>query len=412
VNVLQIHSTDAGLGGGPIAMLRLHDGLRKAGVGSRILCARATRPDSVSIPRSRGEGRLRAVAVRLGLNELHSIGSLSIPTLAAYRESDVLHLHCVHDGFFHYLALPRATRTKPGVYTLHDMWPFTGHCCHSFTCDRWTQGCGRCPDLQTPNAVRRDATAWEWRLKDWAYRRSNLTIVAPSRWMYERATRSMLQRFPIHHIPHGVDTDLYQPLDRELSRAALGLPRGKHVLLYLARRMNPSHAGARIKGPDLLARAVREMPPALKKDTVLVLIGEGSDALIGELDIATIPLGFVSSDRLKALAYSAADLLVFPSRAENAPLVLIEAMACGTPAVAFSIGGVPDMVRPGQTGVLAEPEDPKSLAAGIVRVLENPDLLRDLRGHCRRTAVDEYSLDQHIERHIALYRQALRSAAA
>lgn len=407
MKVLQIHATDAAIGGGSIAMLRLQEGLRKAGVKSRVLCLTTTDADSVALPKVRGEHRLRALTWRLGLNDLHCLGTFKIPTLSAYVDADLLHIHCLHSGFFNYLALPSLTKTKPALYTLHDMWPFTGHCVHSFDCDRWKSGCGKCPYPEMPNAVQRDATWWEWRLKDWSYRRSNLTFVAPSRWMYELARQSMLSHFPIQHIPHGVDTEVYQPLDREMSRAALGIPPGKKVLLYLARRMNPSHKASYIKGADVLAQALRDLPSSLRKDTVLLLVGEGASAFAGEVDMTTIPLGFVSSDRLKAVVYSAADLFLFPSRAENFPLVLIESMACGTPAVAFRVGGVPELVRPDVTGMLAEPEEAKQFSAGVVRLLEDTDLRAHLSVLCRAIALKEYSLDLHIDRHVALYRQAL-----
>ena len=411
MKVLQLHATDAAIGGGSIAMLRLQEGLGKAGVKSRVLSLTTTNADSVTLPRARGEHRLRALTWRLGLNDLHCLGTFRIPNLSAYIEADLLHIHCLHSGFFNYLALPSLTKTKPAVYTLHDMWPFTGHCVHSFDCERWKNGCGRCPYPELPNAIRRDATWWEWKLKDWAYRRSNLTFVAPSRWMYELARQSMLRDFSIHHIPHGVDTEVYQPLDREMSRAALGIPPGKKVLLYLARRMNPSHKASYIKGADVLAQALRDLPSSLKKETVVLLVGEGAKAFAGEVDMTTIPLGFLSSDRLKAVVYSAADLFLFPSRAENFPLVLLESMACGIPTVAFRVGGVPELVRPGVTGVLAEPQDAKQFSTGVAGLLEDTALRAHLSVECRAIALKEYSLDLHIDRHVALYRQALESIA-
>ncbi len=392
-------------------MLRLHDGLRNAGVQSRILCLKPTLQDSVAFPSVRGEGRLRAITSRLGLNELHSLSTFRIPNLAAYAEANLLHIHGVHGGYFNYLAWPRLTRTKPAIFTLHDMWPFTGHCVYSLDCERWKSGCGMCPYPEMPNAIRRDATRWEWRLKDWSYRRSNVTIVTPSTWLSELARQSMLQDFQIHHIPQGVDTDLYRPLDQEMSRAALGIPSGKKVLLFLVRRMNPSHKASFIKGADLLAQAIREMPPLLKKETVLLLVGQGGETFAKELDMAAIPLGFLSCDRLKALAYSAADVFVFPSRAENSPLVLIESIACGTPVVAFRIGGVPDSVRPGVTGFLAEPENHKQFSEGIVQLLEDTHLRKRLGHQCREIAVKEYPLNLHVDRHVALYQQTLKSVA-
>jgi glycosyltransferase involved in cell wall biosynthesis len=410
--VLQIHCTDSPGGGGPIAMLRLQDGVRKAGVHSTILCANRTDASSVVIPWVRGESRLQALTSRMGFNDLHGVGSFKILNLTPYAQADLLHIHCLHGGFFNPLALPLLTRTKPAIYTLHDMWPFTGHCVYSFDCERWKSGCGRCPYPDMPNAIRRDATRWEWKFKQWSYRRSNLTVVAPSKWIFDSARQSMFKDCRIEHIPYGVDTDVYRPLDQERSRADLGIPAGKNVLLYMVRRMDPSDKIAYIKGADLLVRALQDLPLSVRKETVLLLVGEGSDALAREVDMAVISLGFVSSDPRKAMAYSAADLFVFPTRADNLPLVLLESMACGTPMVSFQVGGVPDLVRPGVTGFLAEPEDPKGLSAGIVQLLEDGHLRARLRSHCRDTAVKEYSMTRYIDRHLSLYRDALDSLAA
>jgi glycosyltransferase involved in cell wall biosynthesis len=317
----------------------------------------------------------------------------------------------LHGGFFNYFALPGITRAKATVYTLHDMWPFTGHCVHSFDCDRWKIGCGMCPYPDMPTAVQRDATGLEWKIKEWNYRRSRLTVVVPSTWLYELASKSMLSRFPIKHIPHGVDTDLYCPLDRQLSRWALGIPTGKKVLLHVARRMSSKGTGY-IKGGDLLIKALQEVPASLRRETVLMMIGDGNDSVARELDMTVLPLGGLFHDRLKALAYSAADLFVFPSRAETFGLVAIESLACSTPVVAFRAGGMTDIVRPGVTGFLAEAENPKHLAEGIVRLLEDEDLLDRLRARCREVAVQEYNVSLYVERHLALYGDLLARVAA
>jgi len=292
------------------------------------------------------------------------------------------------------------------------MWPFTGHCVYSLDCDRWKTGCGHCPYPEMPNAIRRDATRVEWKLKEWSYLHSNMTFVAPSAWMYKLAQQSMLHQLKIHHIPYGLDTETYQPLDPEMSRVALGIPPRKRVLLYMVRRMNPSHKTSYIKGADVLAEAISNLPTALRRQTVLLLVGEGATDYARNIDIETVPLGFVSSDRLKCLAYSAADLFVFPTRADNLPLVLMESMACGTPAVSFKVGGVPDLVRPGVTGLLAEPQNPKELAERIVELLDDESLRARLGQQCRTIVEQEYSLDLYIQRHLALYRQAIDSMAA
>lgn len=405
MKVLQVLGSDTAKHGATIAMLRLQEGVRKAGVQSRVLCLQPTHADSVPMPRMRGEDRLKKLTSWLGFNELHPLGSFKIPNLAAYAEADLLHLHGLHGGFLNYLALPLLTKTKPAVYTLHDIWAFTGHCTYSFDCERWRIGCGRCPYPEIPNAIRRDTTWMEWKLKARSYRQSNLTFVAPSMWIYRLAQESMLKQMPIQHIPNGLDTDLYRPLDRDICRAALGIPAGKKVLLFASRRINPSTYS--VKGVDLLVRTLTDLPVSLRKEIVLLSMGVGREAFPQDFDMPVMSLGFVESDRLKAIAYSAADLFVYPTRADNMPLVLIESMACGTPAVSFNVGGVPDLVRPGLTGLLADPEDAKQLSAKILQLLEDDHLRTRLSRQCREVAVKEYNLDLYVNRHIALYQQTL-----
>ncbi len=412
MKVLHIHNTDAATGGGQIAMLRLHEGLRTADVCSSILCVNPTRNDSLRIPWVRGEYRLQLVTGPLGFNDLHCLSSFKIPKLPAYAEADVLHLHCLHGGFFNYLALPMLTKRKPTIYTLHDVWPFTGHCVCSFDCDRWKTGCGQCPYLDIPMAMSRDVSQWEWKLKNWSYRRSNFTVVAASTWVQKVARESMLNRFEIEHIPFGIDTDVYRPHDRRVSRAQLGIPEDKKVLFYMARGMNLSDKVSYIKGADLLVRALKGLPDSLRGETILLLAGEGCEAVAREVEMKTLCLGFMSADAQKAATYSAADLFVYPTRADTFGLVVLESLACGTPVVSFNVGGVPDLVRPRVTGALADPENSEQLSSAIVELLSNEPLLARLRHQCREIVEKEYSLDLYVNRHIALYHKTLESSQA
>lgn len=118
-------------------------------------------------------------------------------------------------------------------------------------------------------------------------------------------------------------------------------------------------------------------------------------------------LGYISSDRLKAVAYSAADLFLFPTRADNLPLVLQESMACGTPMVSFRIGGVPDLVRPGITSYLAQPENAQDFTVGIEQLLSDRSLREQMSQNCREITLQEYSLNLQAERYISLYKKAL-----
>jgi glycosyltransferase involved in cell wall biosynthesis len=220
--------------------------------------------------------------------------------------------------------------------------------------------------------------------------------------MTEQVQQSMLGHFPIHHIPNGVDTEAYRPLDPALCRVVLGIPAEKKVLMFAAGYLNRQH-----KGSDLLARALHALPASLKAEIVLLLLGEGGDAIVDRFDVQVMPLGFVGGHRFKAVAYSAADLFVLPTRGEGLPNVLLESMACGTPMVSFNVGGVPDLVRPGVTGYLARPEDAQDLERGIRQLLEDAPVRRAMSQQCRTIACTEYSAELEVQKYIALYRSVL-----
>ena len=240
------------------------------------------------------------------------------------------------------------------------------------------------------------------KLKNWVYHRSDLTIVTPSKWLKEQAKQSMLHHLSINHIPHGLDIEAYKPLDMKQCRSILGIPAKKKVLMFGAAKITDTH-----KGGDLLQKALFCLPSSLKSEIVVLILGEGAEVIINSIDIQTINLGYVSSDRLKSITYSAADLFIFPTRADIFGLVLQESMACGTPMVSFNVGGVPDLVRHNTTGYLAQPEDYQDFSQGIVKLLEDDQLRETLSKNCREIAVKEYAIELQATRYIELYNQIL-----
>ncbi|NJR57005.1 MAG: glycosyltransferase [Acaryochloris sp. CRU_2_0] len=405
MKVLHINQSDIG-GGAAIAGYRLHQGLLAQGIHSRQLVGhKETNSDLVAeVPRSRHlEKNIDRITRRLGFNYISHQTTPNITQHPFYPEADILNFHNLHGGYFNYLAIDNLTTSKPALFTLHDMWSFTGHCAYSYACNKWQTGCGQCPDLATYPAITRDTTAIEWKLKNWVYSRSNLSIITPSQWLADQARASMLSRFPIHHIPNGIDTDVYQPIENAQCRQVLNIPQGKHVLMFGAASLSDTR-----KGGDLLHKALVGLPESLKANTILLTLGRGGEAMGETIGIPSINLGYVGSDHLKAIAYSAADLFLFPTRADNLPLVLQESMACGTPMISYKMGGVPDLVRPGKTGYLAAPEDTEDFRNGIIQVLEDPDLLCQMAQNCRAIALAEYRIEQQADRYIALYQELLK----
>lgn len=318
MKILQINFSDfANGGGGAIAMYRLYLGLKRANIDCKILSGVKTLEilDSQSISRSsKLEYLIKLFTSRLGFNDIHCVSSFGISENDLYINSDILNFHVIHSGFFSYLAIPKLTKEKPAIFTLHDMWSFTGHCAYSYDCDRWQSGCGNCPYPDIYPQIKLDNTYLEWKLKNWVYSRSNLTIVTISKWLTEQVKKSMLNRFNIHHIPNGIDTEAYKPLNKEECRHILDISRNQKVLMFGAASLKDER-----KGRDLLIKLLQQLPSSLKSDILLLTLGEGGEKIAEMVGIKTLSLGYVSSDRLKSITFSASDLFVFPTRADNLP---------------------------------------------------------------------------------------------
>lgn len=301
---------------------------------------------------------------------------------------DVVNLHNLHGGgpwgWGPRLAAV-AARFAPVVWTLHDMWSFTGRCAYSHDCRRFETGCGAaCPTPHEAPALPAEkiAAAWAQRASMFA-QTPNLVAVAPSRWLAEEARRGAWANRRIEVIPYGVPTAVFHPLPRSEARRALGLPEQGRILLLAAVDL-----GERRKGADMVPLLGSSLP---ERPFTLLTMGRGS-LVIPASHVNVRALGWIDDDTTKALAYSAADALLHPAPVDNLPNVVLEALACGTPAIALPIGGVPELVRPGVTGWLADAATPAALGVAVGAALEALERGHNLRASCRQVAEAEYPL--------------------
>jgi glycosyltransferase involved in cell wall biosynthesis len=343
------------------------------------------------------------VLERLSLQYCFYPSSILLPRRPWFREADVIQLCNTHGGYFSHLALPALCRARPVVWRLDDMWPMTGHCIYSFDCTRWKTGCGSCPIVADYPSLRRDRTALLWRLKRRAYRRASLTLVAPSRWMAGLTRESpLLDRFPIHVIPNGLDVQVFRPIPRSSAREVLGLDPRKRVVLF------GSHmASDRRKGAGLLAEALARLAPPSRKDVELLTIGRGSPGWDASIPLPVRHLGPIRDDALLATIYSAADVYVLPTLADNLPNTLIESMACGTPVVSFDVGGVAEAVRHLETGYLAKARDVEDFTRGMALLLDDPALRAAMGRRGREVVEQDYTLELQARRFLEVYREAI-----
>jgi glycosyltransferase involved in cell wall biosynthesis len=287
----------------------------------------------------------------------------------------------------------------PLVWTLHDMWAFTGGCHYSGGCDRYTKSCGTCPQLNSNTD--RDLSRWVWQRKHQAWKDLDLTIVTPSRWLAACARASTLcQDLRIEVIPNGLDIQKYQPIDKKQARKLIGLPQDGHIILFGAVGATSSPR----KGFQFLKPALQKLCEDPDLDRVeLVIFGSSQPLNPPDLGFKVNYLGRLNDDIALALVYAAADVFVAPSVEDNLPNTVIEALACGTPCVSFRIGGMSDPIEHQQNGYLAQPFDTDDLARGIAWVLGDPQRHQKLCDRAREKVEQEFTSELQAHRYTALY---------
>ncbi len=406
--ILHISTAD-NTGGSARSARSIHDGLKRLGWRSRMLVANQTTTDEEVGPIWRWPaGRLLdrlcgEMTNRLSLQDVFYPSSFLLSRHPWFREADIVQLYNLHGGYFSFTALARLSRRRPIVWRLSDMWPLTGHCVYSYACERWKTGCGACPILSDYPALRRDTTALLWRLKQRVYANSSLTLVAPSRWMAGLAEQSpLLNRFPIHVIPNGLDTNVFRPIPKATARERLGLERETRLALFMVQRTTE-----RRKGAAQLIEALTRLTANPSCPLTVLVAGSGASEWAPD---ATCPVKrFHHLDDVEQLAtlYSAADVFVLPSLADHLPNSLLESMACGTPAVTFGVGGIPEAARHLETAYVATDLD--DFARGIRLLLDQEALRSELGRNARRVAEQEFSLPLQAERFATLYQDILSS---
>jgi glycosyltransferase involved in cell wall biosynthesis len=321
----------------------------------------------------------------------------------AVAEADVLHLHWVVHGFINIPFLRQARR--PIVWTLHDSWAFTGGCHLPAGCRRYQEVCGRCPQLGSRREA--DLTRLNWQRKMRAWRDVDMIVVTPSNWLAACArSSSLFAGRRVEVIPNGIDTDVFKPLDHVACRRILNLPADKHLILFGAMGATSDEN----KGFELLRQAMAALPRQVAgKECMLVVFGANRLDL-PDLSMEVRFMGTLTDDIALSVLYAAVDVMVVPSRQENLPNTIMEAMACGTPPVAFRTGGIPDLIEHQQSGYLAEPFDTGDLARGIAWTLEQSGLDSGLGTHCRQKVEREFALDVVTARYVKLYSELLGNA--
>ncbi|PSB06156.1 glycosyl transferase [Pleurocapsa sp. CCALA 161] len=413
MKILHISTKDLE-GGGPRAAYRLHRGLQNINISSQMLVQQKMSSDrTVIAPQTNLEKGLAKIGGILDTipskfyrqREPALFSTQWLPDAICSRiarlDVDLINLHWVEDNYLRIETM--AKLGQPIVWTLHDMWAFTGGCHYDDNCGRYVESCGACPQLKSDRQY--DLSRWVWQRKFHAWKNLPLTIVTPSEWLAKCAgSSSLFKNLRVEVIPNGVDIQRYKPVNRPIVRELIGLPQNKHLVMFGAIKATSD----RRKGFYFLQAALESLcQSGWQNKLELVVVGASQPEKEIYLGFKTHYLGKLNDDISLAQVYAAADVFVAPSVQDNLPNTVVEAIACGTPAVAFNIGGMPEIIEHHVNGYLAQPFEIEDLAKGIVWILENQERHQKLGDRARAKAKQEFSQELQARRYASLYRTHL-----
>ena len=399
-------------GGAARAAYRLHNSLLDSGVNSKMLVQSKNSDDSTIIgPATKIQKavvKIRSILEPLPLKlykersetrfSISWVPSSNIINQINQINPDIVHLHWINDGMIRIEDLPKIN--APIVWSLHDMYPFTGGCHYDDDCGGFKNKCGNCKVLRSKkdNDISRNI----WKRKKKSYLNiPNLTIIGLSRWMEKQAKESSLfLNENVINLPNGIDVNVFQPHSKDLSRDLWNLPKDKKLILFGAMDATSDPR----KGYVELLEALNKLNV---KDLEIIVFGNSKPSESQNFGCKTHYLNKLQDDISLVTLYNSVDVMVVPSLQENLSNVILESLACGTPVVSFDIGGNGDMIEHKKNGYLANPLDSSDLARGIEWVLnfENYD---NLLNYSRIKILNEFDDSLVSEKYVNLYKQVIK----
>jgi glycosyltransferase involved in cell wall biosynthesis len=395
-----LHITTIDVGGAYKAAVRLHEGLSLLGVESEILLRTKTNMDNVGVEVFDNKFQEYVSKAKNLWNMMQADGEISRDVLGTdisnnryVKEADIIILHWTNSFLAVHEYLKLAKLGKPILWFMHDMWLFTGGCHCDEYCGRFEKGCGNCPMVAKPRD--NDISHRNFMDKQKLLQKMEVTIAGPSNWIVESASKSViLSGKNIYHLPNMLNTELFKPLpDKEKLRRKYGVPIDKKVILF----------GAADTGTENKNKGFRFLVNALEKlsrdEYCLVVFGNSSNSAPLPEGFDVKLLGFISDENQLVEIYNMADVFVNPSMQESFGYTVCEAMACGTPAVAFPISGLKEQITHKENGYIATFQDSDDLSRGIEYCCDN---FRLLGINARKNALN-YSYENVAKKYLEMF---------
>lgn len=363
------------------AAMRLHLELQKSGYDSRLLSLSADAEQEETIQHYGTAHKIKSFF----WSKIHRyifrhsppsrgvfsvlLGSTDITKHTFFQSSDIIYIHWINGCFLSYKTLKKIIKSnKPIIFFMHDMWTFTGGCHHSFDCRDLEIGCPNCPHQKSK--ITRAAISFQAKQKQNLFNTTqNITFISPSKWLEEKARSSYIcKNQTITTIPNIINSNQFCPIDKKCARKLLNLPLDQPIIAFGATSITNPY-----KGIEYLFKALDILYAKndIKNLSLAVFGGGKQDEIRRNCPFPIHFLGRFRDDTSAAALYNAADVFVGPSKAESFGMVFLESILCGTPAVSFNIGGIPEIIHHKINGYLAEAFDINDLANGIHFCLKN-----------------------------------------
>jgi glycosyltransferase involved in cell wall biosynthesis len=319
---------------------------------------------------------------------------------------DIISLHIIHGGYFKTSHIKKLSKIAPIVWTLHDMWSFAGSAAHTFGDESWKQLKSSKEEKKIYPHIGVNRGKQLLKRKRRIYKKSNLHIVVPSHWLYNLVKQSpVFENKPIYRITHGVDLESFKPMDKDSCREALGIPKNAKVLMFSS---SDDLARSPWKGGQLLLDILTAINSRVDDRIETLVLGKGRLSGLEHLNQLNIrQMGYINNEGLISLLLSAADLFIYPTRADSLGLVLVESIACGTPCITFDIGGCRDVIENDISGYKIEPFDTEAFAVKTVELLNDLEKRDKLSAAARKFAQDHFDLKDMAAAYYRLFRQIL-----
>jgi glycosyltransferase involved in cell wall biosynthesis len=309
-------------------------------------------------------------------DELLSLGlfTSSWPKLINSSNFDIVNLHWVNGEMLSINDVAKIE--KPIVWTLHDMWAFSG-AEHYSSQNHWKDG------YTNEKFYNLNKLIWNKKFNNW---NKKFQIVTPSTWLANCVKDSRLFRnWEVEVIPNPIDTEKWNLIDKETARNILGLSLDKKVILFCAfGDVNDPR-----KGLDLLIKSLSILDSTSNNLVLLVVGSKQIDIKFKNIEIRY--LGVLNDDISLKIVYNSVDILAIPSRLDNLPNVALEGQACGVPVISYNVGGFSDLVKHDFDGYLSSPFDVEEFAYGIQLIIDNNFKHSTFSYNCRTKVVNEFS---------------------